>query len=275
MPEVKKLRILAIGAHPDDCDLKAGATGAMYAQRGHEVLFLSMTNGDTGHHEIGGVELARRRYREAKAAAALAGIEYQCLDIHSGELFPTLENRRTLIRLLREFAPDLVMTHRPNDYHPDHRYASQLVQDAMYLVTVPNNTSLTPHLQNSPIAVYFNDDFRKPNPFTADVAIDVAEAFEKKIDMLDCHESQMYEWLPYNSGKLHEVPQDAQQRRAWLAGEKRKDVEKVARDSREALIRLYGEKRAESIWAAESYEVCEYGTQLPPEKIGQLFPFFD
>ena len=85
------------GAHPDDCDSKAGGVAAKYAAAGHQVRFVSVTNGDAGHHEIGGVELARRRRAEAEAAGAVAGIEYHVLDIHDGELVPRLENRKLII----------------------------------------------------------------------------------------------------------------------------------------------------------------------------------
>ena len=143
----RKLRIIVIGAHPDDCDIKAGGTAALYAKQGHAVRFVSVANGDAGHHEMGGGPLAVRRKKEAAAAGRAIGIEYQVLDLHDGEIEPTLENRRTIIRLIREWRADVVMTHRPNDYHPDHRYTSILVQDAAYMVTVPNVCAHTPHLR--------------------------------------------------------------------------------------------------------------------------------
>ncbi len=269
-----KLNILAIGAHPDDCEIKAGGTAVKYSRLGHRVRFLSLTNGDTGHHEIGGIELARRRYAETQACAAVAGIEYHVWDIHCGELMPSLEYRRTLIRQIREFAPDLIMTHRPNDYHPDHRYASQLVQDACYLVTVPNQLALTDHMQLNPVAVYFSDAFKKPWPFTPDVAVAIDDAVEAKLDMLDCHVSQMYEWLPYNQGVLDEVPQDRAERREWLRG--RRFIESASDKSpyAELLVRHYGEERAREIRHAEAFEACEYGAPLTPELIPRLFPFF-
>ena len=140
----EQINILVFGAHPDDCDIKAGGVAALYVQRGHRVKFVSITNGDAGHHEMGGGPLAKRRYAEAQAAADVIGIEYELLDNHDGELMPTLENRYKIIRTIREFRPDLIMTHRPNDYHPDHRYTSTLVQDAAYMVTVPDICALTP-----------------------------------------------------------------------------------------------------------------------------------
>src|SRR5258708_268330 len=131
------LRLLIIGAHPDDADYSAGGTAALYRAAGHRVRMVSLTNGDAGHHVIYGQELAERRRLEARAAGGIIGATYDTLDNHDGQLLPTLENRWQVIRLIRTEQPDLVLTHRPNDYHPDHRYTSQLVQDAAYLVTVP------------------------------------------------------------------------------------------------------------------------------------------
>src|SRR5579884_6894 len=171
------LRILVFGAHPDDPDASAGGVAALYGRQGHQVKFVSLTNGDAGHHEIGGVGLARRRYAETQAVANVLGLaEYQVLDNHDGELEPTLANRRQVIRIIREFEPDLILSPRPNDYHPDHRYTSILVQDAAYMVTVPNIVALTDHLRKNPVIAYVSDTFRKPYPFSPDVVVDVTEA---------------------------------------------------------------------------------------------------
>src|SRR5207237_2237339 len=154
--------------------------------------------GAAGHPLHPGPALARRRRGEASAAAAVIGATYDVFDNHDGQLLPTLENRLAVIRLIRTFQPDLVLTHRPNDYHPDHRYTSQLVQDAAYMVTVPAVAPETPHLQRDPVIAYLPDDFQKPYPLQPDVVVDVGSAVEKIVDMLHCHASQFYEWLPYN-----------------------------------------------------------------------------
>ncbi len=165
------LNVLIIGAHPDDADFSAGGTAALYARQGHRVKLVSLTNGDAGHHAMGGAPLAWRRRAEAAASGRVLGVEYITLDIHDGALLPTLENRNQIIALIRTFQPDLIMIHRPNDYHPDHRYASQLVQDASYMVTVPNVVSQVPHLATMPVIVYLWDTFQKPYPFQADVVV--------------------------------------------------------------------------------------------------------
>jgi LmbE family N-acetylglucosaminyl deacetylase len=268
------LRVLAFGAHPDDCDLKVGGMAIRYACLGHAVRFVSVTNGDSGHHEMGGGPLAKRRYAEAQRAAAIAGVEYQVLDIHNGQLVPSLENRWLLVRIIREFEPDLVITHRPNDYHPDHRYTSQLVQDAAYTVTVPNVVALTPHLMRNPVIAYMSDSFQKPAPFAPDVAVSIDEVWETKLDMLNCHESQFYEWLPYNQGILDQVPQDATARRTWLGEQRGASSARLADRCRDLLCKLYGAERGAAIRYAEAFEICEYGSPLTEERLPVLFPFF-
>ncbi len=269
----KKLRIMVIGAHPDDAD-KTGGTMAKYIALGHKVMLVSLTNGDAGHYEMGGGPLARRRQKEAQCSGAIIGAEYRVLDNHDGELVPSLDLRRQVIRLIREFKPDLVFSPRPNDYHPDHRNTAQVVQDAAYMVTVPNVVALTPHLEKNPVFVYVSDGFTKPTPFDPDVVVDIGDTIEKKMDMYDCHKSQMYEWLPYNAGILDQVPKDPAARRAWL-GEKRKPASKaIANKYRAKLIELYGPERGAKVVYAEAYEISEYGSHVSKEQLKKLFPFF-
>jgi LmbE family N-acetylglucosaminyl deacetylase len=270
----KVLRVLALGAHPDDCDVKVGGLAVKYARQGHQVKFVSLTNGDTGHHEMGGGPLARRRYEEAQRSARIAGIEYQILDIHNGQLLPTLENRWLLVRIIREFRPDLLITHRPNDYHPDHRYTSQLVQDAAYTVTIPNVAALTPHLPGNPVIAYMSDSFQRPYPFTPDVVVGIDDVLTEKFDMLHCHVSQFYEWLPYNQGILDQVPEDAQARRAWLQEWRAPYFARIADQYRDLLYKWYGPERGTEIQYAEALEICEYGASLTEVNTPILFPFF-
>src|SRR5438309_8313227 len=220
MPQ-EPLRLLILGAHPDDADYAAGGTAALYRAAGHTVQMVSLTNGDAGHHVMPGPELARRRRAEAAATGAVIGAAYETLDNHDGQLMPTLENRLQVIRLIRTFRPDLVLTHRPNDYHPDHRYTSQLVQDAAYMVTVPAVAADTPHLAANPVIAYLPDDFQRPYPFTPTMALDVGKVVERIVDMLHCHVSQFYEWLPYNNGVSGEVPRTEPARKEWLGAQVR------------------------------------------------------
>ncbi|MEX2464038.1 MAG: PIG-L family deacetylase, partial [Balneolaceae bacterium] len=207
------LRVIAIFAHPDDGDIKMGGTAAMMAAMGHEVKFLSMTNGDAGHHEMGGGALAEIRRAEAEEAARRFGIaEYEVFDNHDAELMPELHIRKDLIRAIREWEADVVIGHRPNDYHPDHRNAGKLMIDASYMVIVPNVVTDTPPLKSNPVFLYFQDNFTKPNPVTHDIAIAIDEVIDQKVYAMDAHQSQFYEWLPWTAGLLDRVPDDQEGR---------------------------------------------------------------
>ncbi len=272
MPE-QSLRLLIIGAHPDDADYHAGGLAAYYAAAGHKVCMVSTTNGSAGHHKLRGLVLVERRRAEAAAAGAVIGADYHVLDHPDGELEPTVEVRREIIGLIRQFQPDLVLTHRPNDYHPDHRYTSQLVQDAAYLMTVPAIVPGVPHLSRDPVIAYMPDPFKKPCPFQPDVAIDAGPVLDKIVGMLDCHESQFYEWLPYNRGCSHEVPEDKATRRDWLADKVQTRLRGQADKYRELLVERYGKKRGNEVEVAEAFEGCEYGSPLDEAARQRLFGF--
>ncbi len=266
----RKLRIIAIGAHPDDCDIKVAGTAYKLAQAGHAVKFVSVTNGDAGHHEIGGGMLAKRRYLETQESARRLGIaEYEVLDNHDGELTPNLDVRRQLIRSIRRWRADIVVGPRPNDYHPDHRYTGVLVQDAAYMVVVPNVTPDVPPLENNPIFLYYRDNFQKPAPFRPDVVVSLDDVLDKKVNALDAHTSQFYEWLPWVDHRLHEVPKDLGERKKWLTGTW---VQQVSDAERATLERRYGAQRAKAIKYSESFELCEYGQQPSLAELDRIFP---
>jgi LmbE family N-acetylglucosaminyl deacetylase len=267
------LRVLIIGAHPDDCDVMAGGLAALYAGAGHTVKFVSMTNGDTGHFQMGGGELARRRYAETQASARVLGIEYQVFDHHCGHLEPTLPNRQNVIRLIREFRPDMVLTHTADDYHPDHRYTSILVQDAAYLVTVPGMCPLTPHLRRNPVFGYVIGSITTSSTFKPTVFLDVTDVMDRKLQMLMCHESQFLEWIPYNQNILDQVPADAEGRRAFQVDFWTRRFEPFAQANREALIEHFGRHKGEAIRFAEAVQVTPFGTVPDLEGMKRLFPF--
>jgi LmbE family N-acetylglucosaminyl deacetylase len=271
-PEANKpLNIIVFGAHPDDCDLGAGGIASIYSSMGHKVKFVSLTNGDKGHQDIGGGELANRRLKEAKEAARRWGIQYDVLDNHDGELFPTLENRLEVIRKIREWNADMVIAPRTNDYHPDHRNTGVIVQDAAYLVIVPNILSSVPPLTKNPVFLYFRDRFQRPNPFRPDIAIDITENLAKKVEGLDAHVSQFYEWLPWTSGDLANVPKDVTERKKWLltSMEKRSSVTPEIKVS---LEKWYGAERAAKVKYVEVFEITEYGKQPSADEVKRLFP---
>src|SRR6185369_16778905 len=212
-PDDGKLHIIAFGAHPDDCELQVGSTAAMWAKKGHHVLLVSVTNGDIGHWREAGGALALRRRNEVMKAHEIIGAQGIILDIHDGELLPTVENRRMITRLIREWSADIVISHRPNDYHPDHRYTGVLVQDAAYMVTVPFFCPDVPYLRKNPAFFYYPDRFQKPNPFQPDVIVSIDSVMEKKLNALAIMESQFYEGGANGSPELMPADSEKQKQR--------------------------------------------------------------
>ena len=213
----QKINVIVFGAHPDDCDIDTGGTAILLAKMGHNVKFVSLTNGDAGHYAMGGGELAKVRIAEAKEAGKRFGVAYTVLDNHDGELMPTLENRLKVIREIRKWNADVVIAPRPNDYHPDHRYTGVLVQDAAYMVIVPNVAPEVPPLQKNPVFLYSEDSFQKPSPFEPDIAVIIDTVFDQKVYAMSAHKSQFFEWLPWTAGNLDKVPKDDQGRLEMLA----------------------------------------------------------
>jgi LmbE family N-acetylglucosaminyl deacetylase len=265
----ESIRIIMIGAHPDDCDQDGGGTAILFAKLGYAVKFVSVTNGDAGHQSTGGGVLAKRRLVEAKEAGKRYGVEYDVLGNHDGELLPSLEVRLQVIRKIREWNADIVFAPRPNDYHPDHRYTGILVQDAAYMVAVPNVASDTPPLKKNPVFLYFQDFFQRPNPFRPDVAIDISTVFAQKIHALDAHESQVYEWLPWIGGYYDQVPKEVSKREAWLMVNR---AVKITPEVRASLEKWYGKAYAAEVQHAEAFEICEYGIQPGEADIRRMFP---
>jgi LmbE family N-acetylglucosaminyl deacetylase len=266
-------RILIIGAHPDDADIKAGGTSARWCGLGYTVRMVSLTNGQAGHQTLYGPQLAERRRAEAQAAAAVIGATYEVMDQPDGELDDRRENRLAVIRLIRTFRPDLIITHRSTDYHPDHRFAGLLVQDASYLVTVPAICPETPHLERSPVILYFSDAFKKPCRFEPHVIVEIDEQFDQLIGMLHCHVSQFYEWLPFNAGYLDQVPAGEAERRAWLVERIGRRLRPLADRYRERVVATYGAEHGNRVRYIEAFEVSEYGSPLDDAARARLFPF--
>jgi LmbE family N-acetylglucosaminyl deacetylase len=258
-----------IGAHPDDCDQDGGGTAILFSKMGYAVKFVSVTNGDAGHQTTGGGALAKRRMAEAKEAGKRFGVTYDVLDNHDGELLPTLAVRLQIIRKIREWNADIVVAPRPNDYHPDHRYTGVLVQDAAYMVAVPNVAPDTPPLKKNPVFLYFQDFFLRPNQFRPDVALDITSVFDQKVHAMDAHESQFYEWLPWIGGYLDKVPTDKVERKKWLAVNR---TVKLTSEVKASLEKWYGAEKVSQIQHAEAFEICEYGTQPSEADIRRLFP---
>ncbi|HYI94064.1 MAG TPA: PIG-L family deacetylase [Bryobacteraceae bacterium] len=265
----RKLRIIAFGAHPDDCDIRVGGTALQWSQLGHAVKFVACTNGDAGHPVMGGAPLARRRRAEATEAGKRFGVTYDILEIHDGELMPTLENRNLVIQKIREWEADLVLSSRPNDYHPDHRYTGVLIQDAAFMVVVPAVLPTIPPIKRNPVFLYYEDRFQKPTPFKPDIVVDLSSVWDKKINGLDAHESQFYEFQANVNASL-QVPTDKEERKKWLS-QRRTPVANEA--TKAAMAKWYGQAVAnKSPLYYEAFEICEYGAQPDAARIRELFP---
>ncbi len=289
----KKLKVLMIGAHLDDNDFQGGGTALKYIKAGHEVRFISLCNGCGGHHTHTPEEIAARRYKEAQEVKKVAGLSaYDVWEINDCEIMADLETRKRLVRYIREFSPDIIFSHRTNDYHADHRNTAVLVQDASYLLIVPNFCPEVPAMKVMPVIMFFSDEFKNP-PFAPDVVVSTDDVIDKKYEMYNCHVSQIYEWLPYTHGELDLVPKGEKERLEWyrnpriprdktltfeeLQAYKTKNHSEYreafdACKFRDLLVKRYGEA-GKKVLFAESFEVSEYGTQLTKENEKELFPF--
>jgi LmbE family N-acetylglucosaminyl deacetylase len=273
-PDDGKLAVIQLGAHPDDCELRAGGTAALWAKAGHHVKFVSLTSGDIGHFQMAGGPLAKRRNDEVQAAAKVLGVTSQVLDNHDGELMPTLENRKLVTSVIRQWNPDIVIGHRPNDYHPDHRYTGVLMQDCAYMVGVPFLCPDVPHMKKAPVFLFSADNFQRPNPFRPDIVIAIDDVIEQKLDALGKIESQFIEGgCDGNPGM---VPANEAERKTAHDNMRegfRRRFGGIANKYRDRLIEIYGPDKGKQIRYAEAFEICEYGRQPTPQEIRKLFPF--
>jgi N-acetylglucosamine malate deacetylase 1 len=266
-------RLLCIGAHPDDCEIKSSGLAALWTANGGTVRFLALTDGSAGHQELAGGVLARSRRAEAQAGAAAVGADSVILDNPDGTLMPTLENRYKVIRAIREFQPDVIATHRINDYHPDHRYTGVLVQDSCYMVMVPNVVPNAPVPPREPVVLFMSDRFTKPYELQPDLVFDLDGVIEKKLDAIASHNCQMTEWMPWVRGDLDQVPSDPDGQRAYVREHAAREPEDEANRWRAALVAKYGEDRGASVKHAEAYEISEYAAPLTEDGLKTFFPF--
>ncbi len=265
----EKINVVIIGSHPDDPDKQAGGTALEFLKKGHNVVFVSLTNGDAGHQTLGGRELAEKRYREAQEAGRRFGVEYIVMDNPDGKLVPALEIREEIIRIIRRYNADIVIGHRTSALHPDRRNSAILLQDAAYMVIVPNIVPDEPPLKVNPLFLYFEDNFKKPLPFQPDIVIDITGSYEQKIFGMAAHETQFFQWQPWIANTLDEVPDTESERLEWLAG---MSISPLTGAKYESLVKWYGRERAANVRVTESFEICEYGRQPDAGEIRQLFP---
>jgi LmbE family N-acetylglucosaminyl deacetylase len=272
------MHVLAIGAHPDDIEGHIGGTVALFRKRGDAVKFVSVTDGSKGHYAPEYIAdpdlLVRRRHAEITAAVGLIGAEYECMGIPDGEVYVNPANTEAMVRLIRTYGapgqgPDLVLLNRPTDYHRDHRYSAQLVLDATYMLTVPPMCPDTRHLDRMPVFAYWHDDFTEGGVFRADVAVPIDNTIEAKIDMACKHESQFFEWLPYNAGVLENFPKDAAGRRAKLSDQYK---ERAAAQREKYSAQLADLAGGTAVQYVEAFQISEYGRRPGPTELANLFP---
>lgn len=266
------LRVIVFGAHPDDCELDAGGVAAKWAEQGAAVKFVSTTNGDVGHFTEAGGPLARRRAAEVQECSEILGNETEVLDIHDGELVPTLENREKFVRLIREWKADIVLAHRPYDYHPDHRYTGVLAHDASVMVMAPNFLPLTEALDENPIFLHLHDGFQKPYPFEPDIVVGFDEVAEKKWQCVHSMPSQFGDAGSWQAQTNPAVPEEPEARQQYLVNTVKKRSAALADEYRDRLVQLYGEEKARGIEHAEAFELCQYGRQVSVDRLKELFP---
>lgn len=266
------LRIIAFGAHPDDAEQKAGGVAALWAAKGNKVKLVSMTNGDVGHFEMAGGPLATRRKAEVQQCAHIFGSEVDVLDIHDGELVPSLENRKTVARLIRSWQADIVMGHRPNDYHPDHRYTGVLMEDSAVLVVAPFFTPDTPAVKRNPVYLYYSDDFKQPYPFDPTIVVSIDAVADKKWACIQAMPSQFGDRDSWQGRTRPDVPSGDRERGAFLLDMVKGRNAAVADRYRAQLVALYGEQRGRQVKYAEAFQLCQYGRQPTADELKRLFP---
>jgi LmbE family N-acetylglucosaminyl deacetylase len=268
----RPLRIIAFGAHPDDAELKASGVAALWAAAGAKVKFVAMTNGDVGHFASAGGPLAKRRKAEVAECARILGIENEVVDIHDGELVPTLENRRTMARLIRQWQADIVMGHRPYDYHPDHRYTGVLMDDSAVVVVAPFFVPDTPPTPRNPVFMYYSDGFQDPKPFTATVVVGIDDVAEKKRQCVSAMPSQFADEDSWQGRTIPNVPKGDKERAAYLLDIVKQRNAAVAEQYRDRLIALYGQERGQKVKYAEAFQLGQYGRQASLEELKAMFP---
>ena len=270
----RPLHVIAFGAHPDDAELKFAGTGTLFAAQGAKVKLVALTNGDVGHFSMAGGPLAQRRKAEVEACHKALGVDTDVLDIHDGELMPDLETRKKVANLIREWQADIVLSHRPWDYHPDHRAVGKLAEDAAVVVAAPYFAPYTPPTKGNPIFLFYSDNFKKPYPFDPILAVGFDAVAQKKWDCISALPSQFGDADSWQARYGRNVPTDEAGRKAYLIeGVKQRNVD-VANQFRDLLVKLYGEQKGKAIKYAEAFELNQYGANATQDQLKGMFPTF-
>ncbi len=270
----RTLRIIAFGAHPDDAELKFAGTAALFAAQGHKVKLVALTNGDVGHFSMAGGPLAQRRKAEVEACHKQLGVATDVLDIHDGELMPDLETRKKVANLIRDWQADIVLSHRPWDYHPDHRAVGKLAEDAAVVVAAPYFAPYTPPTKGNPIFLFYSDNFKHPYPFDPILAVGIDDVAQKKFDCISALPSQFGDADSWQARYGRNVPTDDAGRKAYLLDIVKQRNADEANRYRDLLVKLYGEQKGKAIKYAEAFELNQYGAGASADDLKKLFPTF-
>ena len=273
-PAARVLRVIAFGAHPDDAEQKFAGTAALMAAQGHKVKLVALTNGDVGHFAQAGGPLAQRRKAEVEACHKKLGVETDVLDIHDGELMPDLETRKKVANLIREWQADIVLSHRPWDYHPDHRAVGKLAEDAAVVVAAPFFAPYTPATKRNPIFLFYSDGFQKPYPFDPIIAVGFDDVAQKKWDCIGDMPSQFADADSWQARYRGNTPADPAARAAYILNAVKQRSADVADQYRPLLVKLYGEQKGRAVKYAEAFELNQYGSPATADELKQLFPTF-
>ena len=230
-PMAKKvLRILGLGAHPDDMEWHCGGTLARYARAGHKVFICHVSNGDKGSFRYSSAELARVRRKEAVAAARVVGAESLTCDLPDGEVVLNVENERRVTEAIRRARPDVVIATDPNDYHGDHRAVGEMAIHSTFMATCPLYKTASRHLAKVPI-LYFCDTSSGVN-FQPTEYVDITDFLAIKVRMMVAHKSQL----------------------AWIGQRHKSEVQQHVAEEFKATARFRGMQCG--VKYAEAFRIC-------------------
>jgi len=269
----KEKRVIVICAHPDDAELTTGGTCILFSRLGYKIKYVSLTNGNKGHHEGTKNEIAIRRYNETQEVKKRMNCEYEILNNEDGELEANLKSRMEVIRLIREWKADIVITHPSYDYHPDHRNTALLVQDAAFLANVPKILPEVPAITESPLFLYTRGRYvnrQKPHP---DIVVDITPVEREKAYIIDAHASQIYEWLPWINRSNKIIPDKQEEKIEYILKEYVLKRGEIKEKDRPVVEKWYG-SRAKEVKTIEAFEICEFGRAVNDQDIRELFPMF-
>ncbi len=271
--ENKGKRVIVICAHPDDAELTSGGTCILLSRMGYKIKYVSLTNGNKGHHKGTKNEIAIRRYNEVQEVKRRMNCEYEILNNEDGELESTLKNRMEVIRLIREWDADIVITHPPYDYHPDHRHTSLLVQDAAFLVNVPKILPEVPAVEQSPLFLYTRGRYINPQKLQPDIVVDITPVIREKAYVIDAHVSQMYEWLPWINRNNDVIPETEEGKIEYILRQyvlKRGEI----KEKDKPVVEKWYRDNTKKVKTIEAFEICEFGSTVDDQDIRELFPMF-